>query len=75
MEWKFQAGLHGIDLDKEVSESESSKPKTKVRKEGKENRMLFRDPSEYENMPPEERERLTQEMMGHWKKWADRTPL
>jgi len=52
---KIQAALSGVDIDKEE----------KKRKE-KES-MLFRDPADYENLSPEEREQLTQKMMGKFK--------
>ena len=51
---KFFAKLQGVDLDKQLEKRE------------RESKTKFRDPKEYEHLPKEERERLTQEMMkGH----------
>lgn len=61
--YKLGASLFGIDLDKEV------------KKKKEENEMLFKDPSEYENMSREERQALTDKMMGYYKNWATKERL
>lgn len=72
-EYKFYAGLHGVDLDN-LDEGEGrskDKPGNLDKAKKPKNQFLFRHPSEYENMSPEERQTLTDEMMSHWKSWAD----
>lgn len=51
-ERKFFAAIHGIDVS---DKDEKNK--------GNEEEVLFKDPKEYENMTPEEREELTKRMM------------
>jgi uncharacterized FlgJ-related protein len=48
---KFFAKLQGIDIDKQLKKREQ------------ENKTLFRDPKDYEDLSDEERAELTQEMM------------
>ncbi len=64
---KYQAGLQGIDLEGEA-------PVSKLRNVGNissapvgEKKFIFRDPSDYDGMSDEEKEKLTQEMMAHWR--------
>lgn len=61
--YKLGASLFGVDLEKESKKREE------------ENRMLFKDPSEYNNMSEEEKQTLTDKMMGHYKKWANKEGL
>lgn len=73
MDCKFQAGVHGIDLDKEAKKSKNKPTKQKFDEiEKKQDIPLFRDPSEYESMSQEEKEQLTQKMMGKHKQWAQK---
>ena len=58
------AGVHGIDVDKEM------------KKKKEEDGFMFRDPKDYEHLSKEEKEKLTQEMLGKHKGWADQeSPL
>ena len=54
----FEAGLRGIDLKKEMKKSEP---------EGEEKGFTFKSPEEYEKMSKDERDKLTQQMMGKHK--------
>lgn len=58
---RFQAALHGIDLDKETGEKQVKKKATDGFK--------FGDPDSYKDMSQEEREALTQQMMAKHKAW------
>ena len=62
----FQAALHGAQLKDEPQ---------KASKAGDEVVPLFGDPKEYELMPQEKREELTQKMMGKHKAWAGKSLL
>lgn len=53
---KINAAMHGIDLKKAYQ---------KHVEETKNKELVFKDPSEYEQMTKEEREALTQQMMRH----------
>ncbi len=53
----------GIKIDEE--KDTSPVPKT-FKEQGFKNKMLFRDPADYEKMTKEERETLTKEMKDHW---------
>ena len=55
---KERAAFFGVDLDKEVE------------KEKEVSSLAFVDPSEYEKMPVEERQKLTDKMMSQHKEWA-----
>jgi len=61
-ERRFQAGIHGINLDKEM------KKQTKKQKEEKS--FMFGDPKDYEKMSEKERKKKTEQMMGKHKAWA-----
>jgi hypothetical protein len=61
--------MHGIDLDKTVKPGETME--TTKRDTGP----IFKDLEEYKDMSPEEREELTQQMMGKLKGWASKTAL
>jgi len=63
--FKFEAAVHGVDLDKESSKSI---PKKKSDFE-------FKSPEEYEKLPEEERKKLTEKMIGTHKKWVGSAPL
>lgn len=65
---RFEAGIHGIDLEKEIEdetsvEARKNPPKSKGAAKKKESKFLFGDPEEYKKMDPEERQRLTDQMM------------
>ena len=52
-DWKFQAQLHGIDLDKVEKEAVAEKEETE---------MLFKEPGAYDHLTMEERKELTEKM-------------
>jgi hypothetical protein len=59
---RVQAALHGVKMggsSKDVKNENRGVP-------------LFGDPKDYEGMPEEEREALTQKMMGKHRMWAKR---
>jgi hypothetical protein len=56
--------IHGVDPEK-IEETESPA-------KSKSNLLLFGDPKDYEKMPIEERNALTEKMMGKWKQWASK---
>jgi len=64
---RFQAGIHGIDLDKETGMKRGSQVSTVKGKPA--DIFKFGDPDSYKNMSQEEREELTQQMMGKHKAW------
>ena len=64
-ERRFLAGIHGINLDKEMKKQTS-----KTKEEGS---FMFGDPKEYEKMSDEERKKKTNQMMGKHKSWAANT--
>jgi hypothetical protein len=51
----LEAKLRGVDIEGEVEKKEEKQT------------FMFKDPKEYEKMPKEERERLTNEMLGRHK--------
>ena len=53
----FQAGLRGIDLNKEMKKKEETEDEV----------FAFKSPEDYEDMPMEERVKLTQQMLGNHK--------
>lgn len=61
--YQFLAALQGVKLDSPVVAEETGSP------------MQFRDPRDYEKMSPEERQELTDKMMGLHKKAMAATPL
>ena len=65
---KFMASLHGIKMEDEPATHQSDV-------ESGASTELFGDPEAYSKLPEAERERMTQEMMGHFKSWASNTPL
>jgi hypothetical protein len=60
---KIQAAMRGIDVDGVAEEEEKKKS------------MLFRDPADYEHMSPEERQELTDKMMGKYRGIFSRGPV
>jgi hypothetical protein len=62
--YRFHAVIHGIKLDEEEDESK------KMGKNPTKETGFFKDPKEYEHMTQEEREKLTQQMMGTMKRMA-----
>ena len=59
----------GVDIEKGEKKSKGEKAvkeDTKTDKQG----FIFKDPKEYEHLSQEERQRLTDKMMGHFKAWA-----
>lgn len=67
---RFQANIHGIDLDKEtgVVETEGNQEAATIKKKPMDG-FKFGDPDSYKDMPQEEREKLTQQMMARHKAW------
>jgi len=77
-EYKFYAMLHGFDLDKEKTDNKGKdKTERKLTKEElfeeakKSSVPVFRDPSYYDHLTQEEKEELTNIMMGKHKVWRD----
>ncbi len=69
-DYKFFAGLSGIDLDKE-SKKQSQSSETALEKQQKQQDLpLFKDPNEYANCTQEELNEMTQKMMGKHRQWA-----
>jgi len=57
-EWKFQAGLHGVNLDNVEEETGTKK---------KDDNMLFKEPGSYDHLTQEERKELTEKMKAKFK--------
>ena len=71
---RFDAGVHGIKLD-DTEEDSPSQPRStpSVKQKGK---CIPGDPDSYSHLSEEERQRLTESMMGNHKAWAENeTPL
>lgn len=66
--YKFQAAMHGVDLEEGVMKSGG-------KKEAPKNEFVFGSPEDYAHLTKEEREELTKKMMGQHKSWASKTPL
>ena len=65
---KFQAGLQGVDLDKEVGKQQTVKTdKGEVTLPGE---FMFGDPAENEDLSGKEKKELTDKMMGMHRRWA-----
>ena len=58
----------GVDLEGEISDAPAPQAKKK-------NKFMFKDPEEYKDMSQEEKEKLTQEMMGIHRSWARSSPI
>jgi len=66
---KIQAALAGVDIEKGKRKGKGEKPmkeNAKAEKQG----FIFKDPKEYEHLSQEERQGLTDKMMGQFKAWA-----
>lgn len=61
-EFRIQAALQGVDLSKDTQSPSSDN-------------MMFKDPSEYDDLSEEERENLTQEMMSKHKGWVNKSGI
>jgi len=65
---KFQAGLQGVDLDKEINKQQTiNTSKGEVTLPGE---FMFGDPAENEDLSDKEKHDLTEKMMGMHKRWA-----
>ncbi len=62
---KFEASMHGIDIDKAEKEAHDVAAQP----------MLFGDPKDYEKLSEEEREERTKEMMMYHKGWVSRSSI
>lgn len=60
---KIRAAFFGVDL-------EDKKGGTPIKHKKEEDDFTFKDPSEYKDMTKEEREKLTDQMMGKHRKWV-----
>jgi len=67
-DYRFFAGIQGIDLDKHTGKQSSQASLDEQQK--KQSLPLFRDPSYYDDLSAEEREKLTQEMMNKHRRWV-----
>lgn len=63
---RFDAAIHGIDLDKALAKTSASSPSTVSSNDG----LIFKDPKEYEHLTQQEKEALTEKMMKKFKAWA-----
>jgi len=61
-ERRFLAGIHGINLDKEM--------KKQQKKEKADSSFMFGDPKDYKKMSKSERDKKTKEMIGKHRNWA-----
>jgi len=67
---RFEAAIHGVDLDKEAKKA---KPAVIQEMEGAKTVDLeFKDLKEYEHLSQDERESMTREMMHKLKMWAEK---
>ena len=76
---KFEAQIHGATIEDKGGKKmqQQSATATKTVKSDTLNGdpdMLFKDPKDYSHMSKEDREQLTQKMMGSFKAWS-RNPL
>lgn len=70
-EWKFHAGVHGIDIDGKNTTSSTSTSSTPVQSDP--NVPLFGDPESYQSLSDEEREAQTQKMLSKHKSWYNKS--
>ncbi len=63
-EFKVQAALQGVDIDKDKAISSPTASSTKSPS------MIFGDPNEYNSLSKDEAQNLTEKMMGKHKHWA-----
>ena len=69
---KFIANIMGANIDDSESKNQNKDVQQDLDKKEKEQDLpLFRDPSEYDEMSNEEREKLTNQMMSKHKKWVN----
>lgn len=66
---RFEAAIQGIDIKKQFR---SSSPTSSIQSSTP---YTFGDPSSYANLSPEERQKLTDQMMGSHKKMMKKTPI
>jgi len=66
-EYKFQAGIHGVDIE---NGADSPEDKAKTKPVSKKGSMIFRAPEDYEGMTDQERQEETKRMMKHWKNFS-----
>lgn len=72
----MQASLQGIDLDKQLQQGENESPVTSAKViTSEENLMVFGDPSQYENLSKDEKQALTDKMMGLHKRTMRTTEI
>lgn len=76
-EYRFLAAIHGVDLDKDQSQSEKQSPTGEQARdlskvEEKQGLPIFRDPDEYDHMSQEERDAITKDMLKKHKTWAEK---
>jgi hypothetical protein len=67
-DYRFFASLQGVDLEKYKNKQSSQTSLDEQQR--KQDLPLFRSEEEYDKMDPEEREKLTQEMMQKHKQWV-----
>ena len=63
---RFVAAIHGIDIEAEADNT-SPLVSDSPRKSSTPSSMLFRDPKEYSHLSDQERQELTEKMLGHWR--------
>ncbi len=68
-EYRFFAGIQGIDLDKHTGSTTESQSSRLDEQQKKQDIPLFRDPSEYNSLSKEEKEELTAKMKSKHKQW------
>ena len=67
-EYIFLAGIHGIDISKDVRQESQSSAGEQAPKEM--TLFTFGDPKEYEHLTPEQRQELTEKMMLQHQQWS-----
>lgn len=68
-DYRFQALLHGVNLDDSSSSSSSSKkPQQQPQNQSL---PIFGDPEDYSHLSQEEKDKLTQNMMRQHQSWAN----
>lgn len=68
---KFDAGVHGVKLKDEAPAPSSSHGQTATKRETAKGKCIPGDPDSYSHLSMEERQRLTEQMMGKHKAWAE----
>lgn len=78
LDYKFYASMQGHDLDKAIRDKQEKTGERKLTKEelfeeaARSPFPVFRDPDYYDHLTQEEREQLTQIMMGKHVYWRDK---